>query len=147
MLIRPPRSLRLRTGFLMSKRAPMMKTTKSPSILAVQRPCLTSAMCRVCVHPDTSLKGLAAAIGRGLLRTRPWDAARMATNPPFSSSMGEDQFGQPLRDQFEVFLDEHRAAIGSCLDGLTEEQVRRRLVPSNTTLLGLVKHATFVEQV
>jgi len=33
------------------------------------------------------------------------------------------------------------------LDGLTEEQARRRLVPSKTSLLALVKHATFVEQV
>jgi uncharacterized protein (TIGR03083 family) len=33
------------------------------------------------------------------------------------------------------------------LDGLTEEQARRRLVPSRTTLLGLVKHAAFVEGV
>jgi len=33
------------------------------------------------------------------------------------------------------------------LDGLTEEQSRRSLVPSRTTLLGLVKHATFVEKV
>lgn len=49
--------------------------------------------------------------------------------------------------QFEVFLDEHRSALNSCLDGLTEEQVRRRLVPSQTTLLGLVKHTTFVEKV
>lgn len=33
------------------------------------------------------------------------------------------------------------------LDGLTEEEARRRLVPSRTTLLGLVKHVTYVEQV
>jgi hypothetical protein len=46
-----------------------------------------------------------------------------------------------------VFLDEHRGALTGCLDGLTEEQVRRRLVPSGTTLLGLVKHATFLEKV
>jgi len=38
-------------------------------------------------------------------------------------------------------------ALTSCLDGLTEEQARRSLVPSRTTLLGLVKHATFVEKV
>ncbi len=58
----------------------------------------------------------------------------------------DDVRDQPIRRQFEVFLDEHRAALNSCLDGLTEEQARRSLVPSRTTLLGLVKHATFVEQ-
>ena len=59
----------------------------------------------------------------------------------------EDVLSQPLRTQFEVFLDEHRRALHDCLDDLTEEQVRRSLVPSRTTLLGLVKHATFVERV
>jgi hypothetical protein len=49
--------------------------------------------------------------------------------------------------QVEAFLDEHRAALDACLDGLTEEQARRSLVPSRTTLLGLVKHAVFVEKV
>ena len=33
------------------------------------------------------------------------------------------------------------------LDGLTEEEARRSLVPSRTTLLGLVKHVTYVEHV
>jgi len=46
-----------------------------------------------------------------------------------------------------VFLDEHRSELNSCLDGLSEEQARRSMVPSRTTLLGLVKHATFVEKV
>ena len=59
----------------------------------------------------------------------------------------EDVIDQPARVQFEVFLDEHRAALNRCLDGLSEEQARRSLVPSRTTLLGLVKHATFVEKV
>ncbi|MEU6019942.1 DinB family protein [Micromonospora sp. NPDC047134] len=59
----------------------------------------------------------------------------------------DDVRDQPIRPQFEVFLDQHRAALNACLDGLTEEQARRSLVPSRTTLLGLVKHATFVEQV
>ena len=54
---------------------------------------------------------------------------------------------QTARVQFEAFLDEHRAELEHCLDGLTEEQARRSLVPSRTTLLGLVKHATFVEKV
>jgi hypothetical protein len=59
----------------------------------------------------------------------------------------EDVIGEPVKVQFETFLDEHRAALSTCLDGLTEEQVRRSLVPSKTTLLALVKHATFVEKV
>ncbi len=56
-------------------------------------------------------------------------------------------FDQPLRVQLEVFLDEHRNDLNQCLDGLTEEQARRSLVASGTTLMGLLKHATFVEQV
>jgi hypothetical protein len=58
-----------------------------------------------------------------------------------------DVFHDPLRAQFEAFLDEHRRGLTACLDGLTEEQARRSLVSSRTTLLGLVKHATFVEKV
>jgi len=63
------------------------------------------------------------------------------------AAFAEDVIDQPARAQFEVFLDEHRGALNGCLNGLTEEQVRRSLVPSRTTLLGLVKHATFVEKV
>lgn len=59
----------------------------------------------------------------------------------------DDVINEPERVQFEFFLDEYRAALNESLDGLTEEQARRRLVPSRTTLLGLVKHATFVEKV
>lgn len=51
------------------------------------------------------------------------------------------------RSQLEAFLDTHRRLLNDSLEGLTEEQARRRLVASRTTLLGLVKHATFVEQV
>ncbi|MFK0247911.1 DinB family protein [Amycolatopsis azurea] len=58
-----------------------------------------------------------------------------------------DVLDRPFREQFDVFLDEHRRVLDSCLEGLTEEQARRSLVPSRTTLLGLVKHATFVEKV
>jgi hypothetical protein len=63
------------------------------------------------------------------------------------ATSAENAIDQPAQAQFEVFLDEHRAALNGCLDGLTEEQVRRSLVRSGTTLLGLVKHATFVEKV
>src|SRR4030081_1978871 len=65
----------------------------------------------------------------------------------FPATSAEAVIDQPARTQFEVFLDEHRSVLNGCLDGLTEEQLRRSLVPSRTTLLGLVKHATFVEKV
>lgn len=58
-----------------------------------------------------------------------------------------DAYDLPVGEQIYLFLDEHRRAIDASLDGLSKEQARRRLVPSSTTLLGLVKHATFVERV
>jgi uncharacterized protein DUF664 len=67
--------------------------------------------------------------------------------PSFPATFAEDVIDQPMRAQFEAFLDEHRRGLNGCLDGVTEEQARRSLVPSRTTLLGLVKHATFVEKV
>jgi hypothetical protein len=75
---------------------------------------------------------------------RSWKASLMSSLP---ATFAEDVIDRSARVQFEVFLDEHRAELNSCLDGLTEEQARRSLVPSRTTLLGLVKHATFVEKV
>ena len=64
-----------------------------------------------------------------------------------STTSTDSVINEPLRTQLEAFIDVHRAALNRCLDGLTEEQARRSLVPSRTTLLGLVKHAAFVEQV
>jgi hypothetical protein len=51
------------------------------------------------------------------------------------------------RQRVDVLIDEYRVALHDALNGLTEEEARARLVPSKTTLLGLVKHATFVEGV
>jgi hypothetical protein len=51
------------------------------------------------------------------------------------------------RRRVEELIDEYRAALRNALDGLTEEEARRRMVPSETTLLGLLKHVTFVEGV
>jgi len=51
------------------------------------------------------------------------------------------------RSQFEAFVDHHRRMLNESLEGLTEDEARRSLVPSPTTLLGLVKHATYVEQI
>lgn len=46
-----------------------------------------------------------------------------------------------------TFLDEHRTSAAALLDGLTEEEARRSLVTSSTTLLGLVRHLTLVETI
>lgn len=51
------------------------------------------------------------------------------------------------RAQLEAFLEDYRRAVELTLDGLTEEESRRRLVPSATTLLGLLKHATWMQRV
>ena len=67
--------------------------------------------------------------------------------PSLPATFAGDVINQPARAQIEAFLVEHRRAISRCLDGLTEEQARLSLVSSRTTLLGLVKHATFVEKV
>ena len=51
------------------------------------------------------------------------------------------------RTQLDAFVEEYRRAVEATLEGLTEEQVRRRLVPSTTTLLGLLKHVTWMQRV
>ena len=51
------------------------------------------------------------------------------------------------RTQLDAFVEEYRAAIEATLDGLTEEQARRHLVSSATTLLGLLKHVTWMQRV
>jgi uncharacterized damage-inducible protein DinB len=49
------------------------------------------------------------------------------------------------KDILQVSMDRHRAAILWKIAGLTEEQLRTALVPSGTTLLGLIKHLGAVE--
>src|SRR4051812_49672979 len=59
-------------------------------------------------------------------------------------------FDVPLDDertQLDAFIDEYRTTLEKALDLLTEEQTRRRLVPSATTLLGLLKHVTWMQRV
>lgn len=52
-----------------------------------------------------------------------------------------------LRQRVDELIDEYRTSLLDGLDDLTEDEARMRLVPSKTTLLGLVKHVTFVEGV
>lgn len=59
-------------------------------------------------------------------------------------------FDVPLeeeRTQFDAFVEDYRSALELTLDGLTEEQARRKLVSSATTLLGLLKHVTWMQRV
>jgi uncharacterized damage-inducible protein DinB len=51
------------------------------------------------------------------------------------------------RAQLDAFLDTYRTLLDASLDDLTEEEARTRLVPSKTTLLGLLKHVIYVEQI
>ena len=59
-------------------------------------------------------------------------------------------FDVPLDDertQLDAFVEDYRSTFEGLFDGLTDEQVRRRLVPSATTLLGLLKHVTWMQRV
>lgn len=58
-----------------------------------------------------------------------------------------DDFVANERDMLEAMVEDQRSAIAALLDDITEDEARARLVPSLTTVLGLVKHATFVERV
>ncbi|WP_370186432.1 DinB family protein [Aeromicrobium sp.] len=51
------------------------------------------------------------------------------------------------RSVLEGLLDMQRAEIALLLDEVDDTEARTRLVPSATTVLGLVKHAVFVERV
>jgi uncharacterized damage-inducible protein DinB len=44
------------------------------------------------------------------------------------------------------FLDFHRATLLWKIEGLDDEQLRRPMVPSGTSLLGMVKHLAYVER-
>jgi hypothetical protein len=49
------------------------------------------------------------------------------------------------KDSLHSSLDRHRDVVLWKLGGLTEEQLRRPMVPSGTSMLGLVKHLGAVE--
>jgi uncharacterized damage-inducible protein DinB len=49
------------------------------------------------------------------------------------------------KESLKVALDRHRDAILWKLEGVSDEDLRRPMVPSGTSLLGLVKHLAAVE--
>jgi uncharacterized damage-inducible protein DinB len=50
------------------------------------------------------------------------------------------------REVLETFLDLYREVVVRKVSGLSDDQLRRRHVPSATTLAGLVRHLTAVER-
>ncbi|MGP9649937.1 DinB family protein [Glutamicibacter sp. AOP38-B1-38] len=56
-------------------------------------------------------------------------------------------YRQDPAELVDVFIGQHRQMLLGYLDGLTESEARTHLVASKTTLLGLLKHAVFVERV
>ena len=50
------------------------------------------------------------------------------------------------RELLEGFLGYHRQVVRGKVRGLSEEDARRRLVPSSTTPISLIKHAAAVER-
>jgi hypothetical protein len=69
----------------------------------------------------------------------------VADTPPLTDE--EDLVAvAPERETLEGFLEYHRRVLSGKVRGLSEEEARRRLVPSLTTLLGLVCHAAAVER-
>ncbi len=53
---------------------------------------------------------------------------------------------EDVRGRLDELVDQYRQGLRDRLDDLSEQEARARLVPSNTTLLGLVKHVTYVER-
>jgi uncharacterized damage-inducible protein DinB len=49
------------------------------------------------------------------------------------------------KENLQVSLDRHRGVVLWKLEGLDDEQLRQPMVPSGTSVLGLVKHLASVE--
>lgn len=49
-------------------------------------------------------------------------------------------------EMLRAFLDYHRATLLQKIEGVSDEDLRKPMVPSGTSLLGLVKHLAYVEQ-
>jgi uncharacterized damage-inducible protein DinB len=63
--------------------------------------------------------------------------------PPLPEDVAEPELE---RETLQGFLDYYRAVIVRKVAGLPLEQAARPLVPSGTSLLGVVKHAGYVER-
>ena len=62
----------------------------------------------------------------------------------------DERYGAPVAGDekavLEGMLDHYRALLLEICSGLSDEDLRRPMVPSGTSLLGIVKHLSFVER-
>jgi len=60
------------------------------------------------------------------------------------------RYGTPVagneKEVLTGFLDHYRATIVAICEGLSDEDLRRTMVPSGTTILGMIKHLAYVER-
>jgi uncharacterized damage-inducible protein DinB len=68
------------------------------------------------------------------------------TIPASPPAAGQPDSTGSERQVLEAFLDFHRQVLVSKVDGISENEARRRRVPSKTTLAGLIKHMIGVER-
>jgi len=74
-----------------------------------------------------------------------WQSDRMP--PPTPPLPAAKAFGEDERSVLLGYLSYHRTVLARKIDGLTDEQARRRAVASSElTLLGLIRHMTDVER-
>jgi len=50
------------------------------------------------------------------------------------------------KETLEAFLDYHRRTLLMKVEGIGDDELRRPMVPSGTSLLGMVKHLAYVER-
>ena len=60
--------------------------------------------------------------------------------------MSRPELTGPERAVLEAMLEDNRNSLVECVEGLSEQDARRRLVPSLTTPLSLLKHCCAVER-
>jgi uncharacterized damage-inducible protein DinB len=94
-----------------------------------------------CLRPQ-SLLFFCTRESRGLRR-------KEQNGPPYNIADMEKRYGAPVagseKEVLGGFLDHYRNTLLDICEGLTEEQLRRSMVPSGTSLLSLVKHLAYVE--
>ena len=62
-----------------------------------------------------------------------------------SDDHGGDGWTADPRVCLDELIDDYRASLHDSLNGLSDDDARLRMVPSKTTLLGLIKHVTYVK--